>query len=126
MGDQRVAQHGFDVFVNFVRREGEANAALFTSFSFLEFTLAAATGVDLAFHNIQRAWQFCGSVSCFLDGENGIAVCNRCAEGFKDRLGLMLVNVHGCCLFSVVKAWTPPKTGWGYNNRVGACNSIIC
>jgi hypothetical protein len=40
-----------------IRREGEADAALGVRAEFLELALAAAAGVDLAFHDIERARQ---------------------------------------------------------------------
>src|SRR5690348_7085943 len=59
-GHQRVAEHFLGMCLGFVDREGETDAALGIGAEFLKLALAAAAGMDLALHHVERTRQRLG------------------------------------------------------------------
>ncbi len=94
-GDERVAEHVGRCCADFVERLGEADAALGVGAEFLELALAAAAGVDLRLHDIERPGQLLGGLDGFLDRERGEAGGDGGAELREQFLGLIFVDVHG-------------------------------
>ncbi len=93
-GHQGVAQHFLGVGDGFLDREGQTHAALGVGAQFLELALAAAAGVDLRLHDVERARQLLGGGFGLVGRGDGDAVRNRGAVALEDLLGLILVNVH--------------------------------
>ncbi|MNY11144.1 hypothetical protein D3C86_1441570 [compost metagenome] len=91
---QGVAEHFLGVLDHVLDREGQAHAALGVSRQFLELALAAAAGVDLRLHHIERARQLLGGGFGLVGRGDGDAFGDRSAKGLENLLGLILVNVH--------------------------------
>ena len=88
------AQHLLGELGDFRGRLGDADAALVAGRSFLELALAAAAGMDLALHHIDRAGQRLGGgfrVARFKDRN---ALGDRHAELTQQRFGLIFMNIH--------------------------------
>jgi len=77
---------------------GDAHAALFAGRCFLELALAAAAGVDLAFHHPDRAAQYLRGRVGVRSPKHRYAFRDRHAEFMQQRLGLVFVNVHELAL----------------------------
>jgi len=78
----------------FLDREGQTHAALGVGGQLLELALAAAAGVDLRLHDIERARQLLGGGFGLVGRGDGHAGRDRGAVALEDLLGLILVNVH--------------------------------
>ena len=94
LGDQRVAEHLVDVGDHLVDRLGQTNAALGVRAEFLELALAAAAGMDLALHHIERSGQLLRRRLGLAGLEDGDAVGDRRAERLQKCLALVLMDVH--------------------------------
>src|SRR5690606_13602418 len=88
-GDQGVAQHFLGVGDGFLGREGQTHATLGVGAQFLELARAAAAGVDLRLHDIERARQLLGGGFGLVGRGDGDAVRNRGAVALEDLLGLI-------------------------------------
>ena len=94
-GDEGVAEHVLGVRAHIVDRLGQPHAALGAFFQLLERALAAAAGVDLRLHDIERSGQLFGAFYRFLDGHGRIAGGDADAVFGEKLFGLIFVNVHG-------------------------------
>jgi len=92
---QRIAEHVGGVRADFVERKGEADAALGIRAQFLELALAAAAGMDLRLHDIERPGKLLRRFDGFVDGEGCMAGGDRRTELRQQFLGLVFVDVHG-------------------------------
>jgi hypothetical protein len=79
---------------DFVGGAGEADTALGVRPELLEFTLAAAAGVDLRLHHVKRPRQLARGRDRFIDAHCGMTRRNRHAERGEQLLGLIFVDVH--------------------------------
>jgi len=86
-------------------REGQAHAALGVGAQFLELALATPAGVNLRFHNIQRAGQRPRGWLDLIDRGDGDALCDRCAKALQDLFALIFVDVHGETAAIAGKDW---------------------
>ena len=77
LGHQRVAEHFLGVGDDFVDRLGQPHAALGVGAEFLELALAAAAGMDLALHHIERPGQRLRRGFGFVGLEDGHAFGDR-------------------------------------------------
>ena len=93
--DQRVAEHVLGVGFDFLDALRQTYAALGVGAEFLERALAAATGVDLRFHDVERTGQLLGAFHRFFDSKGGMAGGDADAVFRKQFLGLVFVDVHG-------------------------------
>ena len=93
-GHQRVAEHFLDVGNDLVDRLGEADAPLRIGAEFLELALAAAAGMDLALHHVERTGKRTGGSLGFLDLHDGHAFRDRRAIALEQSLGLVFMDVH--------------------------------
>jgi hypothetical protein len=93
--DERVAEHVLGMGNDFLDRLREAHAALGVGAEFLELALAAATGVDLALDDVERAGKRLRGSFGFVDLEDGNALGDRSAKALQKSLGLIFVNIHG-------------------------------
>ena len=93
-GDQRVAEHFLGVGLDFLDALRQADATLRVGAEFGELALAAAAGVDLRLHDIERTGQLLRAFDRFLDRESGMAGGDADAVFRKQFLGLIFVNVH--------------------------------
>ena len=112
--NQGVAEHVGGVGANFVEALRQAHAAFGALAQFLELALAAAAGVDLRFHDIERSGELAGGRHRLVDGQRGMAGGNGDAEFRKQFLGLIFVNVHRLFAFR----WCVRRP-WG--ERAGLC-----
>ena len=95
LGHQRVAEHLLGVGDHLLDRLGQPDAALGVGAEFLELALAAAAGMDLALHHVERAGQRLRRGLGLAGLEDGNAFGDRRAERLQQRLALVLVDVHG-------------------------------
>ena len=93
-GDQGVAQHLLGVGDDFLDRAGQAHAALGVGAQLLELTLAAAAGVDLALHHIERTRQRLGGGLGLVDAGDRNTLGDRRAVLRQNSLGLVFVDIH--------------------------------
>ena len=96
LGDQRVAEHLLGVGDDIGHRLRQPHAALGVGAKLLELALAAAAGMDLALHHIERAGQRLGGGFRLARLEHRHAFGHRRAETLQQRLALIFMDVHGC------------------------------
>ena len=94
-GDEVVAEHRLGVLDGLFLGEGEANAALLTCSRLHKLALAAATRMDLAFHDPERSGQLVDRLFHIVDRKHGRAVSNGRTIGLQHGLGLVFMDVHG-------------------------------
>ena len=105
LGDQRVAEHLAGVGDDLGHRPRQADATLGVGAKFLEAALAAAAGMDLALHDIERPGQLLGGCLRLAGLEDGDAVGDRQAIALEQLLALVFVDVH--------RAAAPTCSDWG-------------
>jgi hypothetical protein len=88
------AQHLLGELADFGGRLGDTDAALVAGGGFLELALAAAAGMDLALHHIDRTGQLFRRGLGVLGLQHRHALGDRHAELGKQRLGLIFVDIH--------------------------------
>ncbi len=91
---QGVLQHLLRECADFLDGLRDPHAALGVFGQLLELALAAAAGMDLGLHHIDRTGQRPGRGNGFLGGEGRHARGDRRAELLQDRLALVLMNIH--------------------------------
>ena len=92
--DQRAAKHLLGFFSGFLDRFGQAHAAFFAGVGFFELAFATATGVDLGFDDPEGPVKFACGGFCVFGLEDDAAIADRGAIRAKQRLRLILVDVH--------------------------------
>jgi len=97
-GDERVAEHLGRSRPDLIGAAGKADAALGVGAQLLELALAAAAGMDLRFHDVERAGQLSRGGDSLVDAHRGIAGGDGHAELRQQLLGLIFVDVHGAGL----------------------------
>ena len=93
-GDERVAQHVVRRRADLVGILRQPHAALGVGAEFLELALAAAAGMNLRLHHIDRPRQLFRSGDGFVYAHRCDPRRNRHAEFREDFLGLIFVDVH--------------------------------
>ncbi len=93
LGDEHVAQHPGGFGGRFRRRLDEPHAALAAGIV-LEASGAAAAGVNLRLHHVDRAGQRCGDFLGLLRRIGDAALRHRDAEFLQQGFRLVFVNVH--------------------------------
>ena len=78
------SKHRFGQVVNLAERLGDLDPA----------ALAAPAGVDLRFDHPDRTIEASSRRHRLVDREGRVALRHRHAEGFQDRLDLMLMDIH--------------------------------
>ncbi len=100
LGDEHAAEHLGGFGGRFRRRLHEPHAALAAGIV-LEAAGAAPAGVDLRLHHIDRAGERGGDLLGLLRRVGDAALRHRDAEFLKERLRLVLVNIHGGAVYLI-------------------------
>ena len=93
-GDQRVTDHRLGMRADLVQRAGEAHPALAVRV-IGEMAGAAAAGVQLRLHDVDRAGQLACCLNRLVGRPGNVAVGHRDAVALQQFLGLVFMDVHG-------------------------------
>jgi len=129
-GDQRVADHLTGEFFDFGHRLRQPHAAFVTGGFFFELAFAAATRVNLRFHDERRFAQTLGYLLGFGGGIGHAAIKDGHTELFQKLFGLVLMDIHAArlpCSRPKRRAWTWPQRAipWPRKDLWGLGGSIL-
>ena len=93
-GDERFAEHLFGELLDLIDRLGESHAALIACRRLLEFSLAAAAGMNLRFDDPDGAGKLFRRFNSLGDGKSRKAIGRRHAVLAIEFLSLIFVDVH--------------------------------